>query len=485
MQNETCISELPEANRILFLEKVRQSNIACQNGDFAKAVQLYSDALILDPKNHILYSNRSAARLKQGQFLLALQDATKARELCPQWPKAYFRQGVALQCLGRYGEALAAFSSGLAQDPNSKQLLSGLIEASVKSPLHHALDPTFEQLKNMNLDQSPFVVISVIGQELLAEKNYEPAVTVLEAALRIGSCSLKLRGSVFSALSSAYWALNQLDKAISYMQQDLAVAKSLGDQLGECRAHGNLGSAYFSQGSFKEALTAHRYQLVLAMKCKDTQSASIALTSLGHVYTAIGDYPNALASHKQCVQLVKQMGNLLQEAREIGNVGAVYLAMGEFDLAIDCHQQHLRLAKKLNNQIEAAKAYSNLGSSFHYKRNFPQAILYHENVLKIAAQINDRGLEARFNYRAYAGLGHAARCAGDYNQAKKWHEKQLEMALAARDKIGEGRACSNLGIVYQLLGEHDHALKLHQAHLAISRQLQDKVRFYFTKNSLN
>ncbi|TAE95036.1 MAG: tetratricopeptide repeat protein [Runella slithyformis] len=84
-------------------------------------------------------------------------------------------------------------------------------------------------------------------------------------------------------------------------------------------------------------------------------------------------------------------------------------------------------------------------------------------------------MEARFNYRAYAGLGHAARCAGDYNQAKKWHEKQLEMALAARDKIGEGRACSNLGIVYQLLGEHDHALKLHQAHLSISRQLQDKV----------
>lgn len=54
----------------------------------------------------------------------------------------------------------------------------------------------------------------------------------------------------------------------SYMQQDLAIAKSLGDTAGECRAHGNLGSAYFSQGSYKEALTAHRYQLVLAMKCK-------------------------------------------------------------------------------------------------------------------------------------------------------------------------------------------------------------------------
>jgi len=70
-------------------------------------------------------------------------------------------------------------------------------------------------------------------------------------------------------------------QAINYMQQDLAVAKQLGDVTGECRAHGNLGSAYFSKGNYKEGLTSHRYQLVLAMKCKDTHAASTALTSLG------------------------------------------------------------------------------------------------------------------------------------------------------------------------------------------------------------
>lgn len=75
-----------------------------------------------------------------------------------------FRQGVALQCLGRHGDALAAFSQGLAQDPRSQQLLSGLVEASIKSPLRHHLEPTLEQLEVMKLDQSPFVLISVIGQ---------------------------------------------------------------------------------------------------------------------------------------------------------------------------------------------------------------------------------------------------------------------------------------------------------------------------------
>jgi len=52
----------------------------------------------------------------------------------------------------------------------------------------------------------------VIGQELLAASHCLPAVAVLESALKIGTANLKLKGSVYSALSSAYWALNSLEK---------------------------------------------------------------------------------------------------------------------------------------------------------------------------------------------------------------------------------------------------------------------------------
>ncbi|XP_023318529.1 tetratricopeptide repeat protein 28 [Trichogramma pretiosum] len=465
-------SALDDESRVLFLDTVRRSNAACQAGDYGLAASLYTEALGLDPASHVLYSNRSAARLKMGMFALALQDAVRATELSPTWPKAYYRQGVALQCLGRYADALVAFSLGLAREPSNGQLLSGLIEATLKSPLRLNLEPTFQQLRAMKLDESPFVVVSVVGQELLGAGQYRASAHCLEAALAIGSCSLKLRGSVFSALSSAYWAMNSLDKAINYMQQDLEVARSLADVPGECRAHGNLGSAYFSKGSYKESLTAHRYQLVLAMKCKDGQAAAAALTSLGHVYTAIGDLPNALASHKQAVQLVKQQANdKLQEAREIGNVGAVYLAMGEFDSAVDCHTQHLRIARRLGDKVEEARAFSNLGSAHHYRRNYGQAAAYHENVLQLAHELGDKSVEAR----AYAGLGHAARCAGDLKSAKLWYQRQLDMALQTKDKVTESRSCSNLGIVYHLQGDHDAALKLHQAHLALARALGDRA----------
>jgi hypothetical protein len=43
----------------------------------------------------------------------SINDCTECHVLCLF--QAYYREGVALQCLGRHAEALAAFSSGLAQ----------------------------------------------------------------------------------------------------------------------------------------------------------------------------------------------------------------------------------------------------------------------------------------------------------------------------------------------------------------------------------
>ena len=60
-------------------------------------------------------------------------------------------------------------------------------------------------------------------------------------------------------------------------------------------------------------------------------------------------------------------------------------------------------------------------------------ILFLRNrVLSLAQELGDKSIEAR----AYAGLGHAARCIGNSLQAKVWHEKQLDMALATKDKVG-------------------------------------------------
>lgn len=97
-----------------FLERVRRSNHACQEGEYALAVRLYSEALSADPQNCILYSNRSAAYLRLGQYSTALDDAIKARLINPKWPKVRGRPPPRLSITSPVLSARAASGEGSA-----------------------------------------------------------------------------------------------------------------------------------------------------------------------------------------------------------------------------------------------------------------------------------------------------------------------------------------------------------------------------------
>ena len=62
-----------------------QGNEALAQNKLDEAIQLYTEAIELDPDNHILYSNRSAAYAKAEKYELALTDAEKTVELKPDW----------------------------------------------------------------------------------------------------------------------------------------------------------------------------------------------------------------------------------------------------------------------------------------------------------------------------------------------------------------------------------------------------------------
>ncbi|XP_013179357.1 PREDICTED: stress-induced-phosphoprotein 1 [Papilio xuthus] len=114
------------------MEQVNQlkekGNAALASGDFDVAVRHYTEAINLDPSNHVLYSNRSAAHAKAENYVAALEDANKTVSLNPTWSKGYSRKGSALAYLGRFEEAIATYEKGLELEPGNQQLATGLAE---------------------------------------------------------------------------------------------------------------------------------------------------------------------------------------------------------------------------------------------------------------------------------------------------------------------------------------------------------------------
>lgn len=79
----------------------------------------FTQAIAIDPNNHVLYSNRSAVYSAMSDYQKALDDANKATEIKPDWAKGWTRKGAAARGLGDLRKFLST-----SYFPKKKQLLT-------------------------------------------------------------------------------------------------------------------------------------------------------------------------------------------------------------------------------------------------------------------------------------------------------------------------------------------------------------------------
>ncbi|MBA0806385.1 hypothetical protein Gohar_005839 [Gossypium harknessii] len=88
---------------------------------FELALDLYSQAIGINPKKAELYADRAQANIKLNNLPDAVADANKAIELDPSMSKAYLRKATACMKLEEYQTAKAALETGAALAPEESR----------------------------------------------------------------------------------------------------------------------------------------------------------------------------------------------------------------------------------------------------------------------------------------------------------------------------------------------------------------------------
>jgi len=98
-----------------------QANEFFAKGKYKQALELYDQAIELNPNSAIYYNNRAFTYFKLEQYGGAIADATKSIELDKTYAKAYYRRASAYLALGKYKDGLRDFKQVVKIYPANKE----------------------------------------------------------------------------------------------------------------------------------------------------------------------------------------------------------------------------------------------------------------------------------------------------------------------------------------------------------------------------
>ncbi|KAJ8536823.1 hypothetical protein K7X08_035224 [Anisodus acutangulus] len=128
---------------------------------FELAVDLYTQAIAISPKNPELFADRAQANIKLNYFTEAVVDANKAIELDPSLSKAYLRKGLACMKLEEYQTAKVALETGASLAPGESRFTKLIKECDER------IAEEAGEVPNQSVDNAPANVVAPPASESL------------------------------------------------------------------------------------------------------------------------------------------------------------------------------------------------------------------------------------------------------------------------------------------------------------------------------
>ena len=335
-------------------------------GDLPAARGLYAQLLEGAPSHTLALFRRGLLELQDGQPEVALTFIGQASAAAPDEPRHHSGMGQALQALGRWDEARAAYARVVQLEPDSADAHFSLGLALHSLGRHENAIRAYQTAVQYQADY--FAALNNLGLCLQRCGRFEEAAAAYTQALALRPTEVGTTANLGTVLQS----IGRLDEAIRLLrsvharephvsahavnlgialcrQRDFAAAEGVLRAAWQRSANSptvafNLGNALHGLGRAEEAAELYRAALLLEPNHAD------ALINLGNVHKERGDFAAAASSYDAAITADPT------SVVAMNNAGCLLRTLGRFDEAEDMFRRGLRL------DAAHPALYDNLGS---------------------------------------------------------------------------------------------------------------------------
>lgn len=349
--------------------------------DFDNAILKYTEAIKLDPSNHVFYSNRSAAYLSKGDCDNALADAESCIKAKPDWPKGYGRKGAALHKMQTYEKAITAYEEGLKVAPNDANLKKGLaavekaVMSSFRQPQNNPLGQLFNAENIARLKSHPSTA------QLFEDGQFEQVLQVA-ATNPNGMQMIQSDPRFMTCLQVLLTGSPQMQEA-QQRAQDEQQRKEEAEVQATPKGYGSWAppKQEEKEPEEEEELTAEQLaEKEAAEKEAEAQKArraeADAKKAEGNTLYQNKDFEAAIAKYKEAIAIDDT------NCAYFSNIAAVQIAQKDFDAARASCEEALKVGKSNRADYETiSKIHVRVATTYMKEKKFDEAIKSYDNAL--------------------------------------------------------------------------------------------------------
>lgn len=203
---------------------------------------------------------------------------------------------------------------------------------------------------------------TILHLRLRPDEIISRAELALQAARRLGRTVSE--GAALVSLGRAYTNQGQTERAIQYLEEALALTRTLSHQENVCGVLLNLGIAQYTASEFTKDEAAALQSLKRATSCFD-----------------------------EAKEIAHTLNDRKREALLLGSLGNLYQRQGQLDLAEKAYREQLAIARERGDRRNESNALLGLANVLRRTRPEEAAALY-QQVIATARELGDLHAEA-------------------------------------------------------------------------------------------